>query len=77
MTDLGKTFSDPYGVAASPDGKYVYVADAGDKRVWERAPGGSWIVVDTFADPYGVAADATGHLYVVDPGSRNVWELTR
>ncbi|HTA37912.1 MAG TPA: hypothetical protein VK760_02490 [Candidatus Acidoferrales bacterium] len=76
-TDLGKTFADPYGIAASLDGGTVYVADAGDKNVWERTSDGSWSVVERFADPYGVAVDAAGVLYVADPGSKEVWKLTR
>jgi glucose/arabinose dehydrogenase len=34
-------------------------------------------VVDSFADPYGVAVARDGTLYVADPGSKNVWKLTR
>jgi DNA-binding beta-propeller fold protein YncE len=34
-TDLGKTFVDPYGIAASLDGRTVYVADPGSKEVWK------------------------------------------
>jgi len=71
-----RKFVDPYGVAASLDGRDVYVADAGDKRVWQRDPDGSWRVVGVFADPYGVAVDGAGVLYVADPGSKNVWKLT-
>jgi DNA-binding beta-propeller fold protein YncE len=74
---VGRAFVDPYGVAATLDGQYVYVADAGDKRVWEIAPDGTSSVVENFADPYGVAVDAAGDLYVADPGSKNVWKLTR
>ena len=66
-TDLGKTFVDPYGIAASLDGHTVYVADAGDKNVWERTADGVWSVVHQFADPYGVAVDAAGAVYVADP----------
>ncbi len=75
-TDLGKVFGDPYGIAASLDGSTVYVADAGDKCVWERLADGTWRVVERFADPYSVAVDASGTLYVADPGSKEVYKLT-
>jgi DNA-binding beta-propeller fold protein YncE len=69
-------FKDPYGIAVTRDGKYVYVADAGAKVVYQRDPSGNWSVVDAFADPYGVAVARDGTLYVADPGSKNVWKLT-
>lgn len=68
---------DPYGVAVTWDGQYCYVADAGAKKVYEKSPDGSWSEVGAFTDPYGVAVDAGGTVYVADPGSRNVWKLTR
>ncbi len=75
VTPLGD-FVDPYGIAVSPDGSKVYVADAGAKTVVEITSTGVRSVVDTFADPYGVAVDGSGTLYVADPGSKHVWKLT-
>jgi glucose/arabinose dehydrogenase len=46
-------------------------------RYHQRDLTGSWSVVDSFADPYGVAVARDGTLYVADPGSKNVWKLTR
>lgn len=73
---LGMTFVDPYGVAVTADGKDVYVADAGAKKVYWRAPDGIWSEIGAFADPYAVAVQADRTLYVADPGSRQVWRLT-
>jgi sugar lactone lactonase YvrE len=69
-------FVDPYGVAVSLDGQFIFVADAGGKSVWELRPNGSAHQIDTFADPYGVAVDSGGNVYVADPGSKHVWKLT-
>jgi DNA-binding beta-propeller fold protein YncE len=73
----GMHFVDPYGIAVTWDGQRCYVADAGAKKVYEKSPTGSWSEVGTFADPYGVAVDGAGTVYVADPGSKNVWKLTR
>jgi DNA-binding beta-propeller fold protein YncE len=75
IVQLGKTFSDPYGVAVDSRNDFVYVADAGDKRVWQGSPSG-WSVIGVFADPYGVAVDGAGNLYVADPGSKQVFKLS-
>jgi DNA-binding beta-propeller fold protein YncE len=70
-------FSDPYGVAVTPNGSAVYVADAGAKKVLQGTPDGStWTEIGTFGDPYGVAAAANGDVYVADAGSKDVWKLT-
>jgi len=74
--DLGMTFVDPYGIAVTPDGKYVYVADAGAKKVYQRSPDGVWTEIGAFADPYAVAVQADRTLFVADHGDRNVWRLT-
>lgn len=71
-------FRDPYGIAASPDGSTIYVADAGAKKVYQYTTGTGVVhEVHAFADPYGVAVDGSGNLYVADPGSKQVWKLTR
>lgn len=76
LIDLGMTFVDPYGIAVTPDGKYVYVADAGAKKVYQRSPDGVWTEIGAFADPYAVAVQADRTLFVADHGDRNVWKLT-
>jgi DNA-binding beta-propeller fold protein YncE len=74
--DLGMTFVDPYGIAVTPDGKYVYVADAGAKKVYQRSPDGVWTEIGAFADPYAVAVQADRTVYVADHGDRHVYKLT-
>jgi DNA-binding beta-propeller fold protein YncE len=75
--DLGMTFVDPCGIAVTPTGGYVYVADAGAKTVYELAPGRGWSAIGTFADPVGVAVSEDRTVWVAGRGSKNVWKLTR
>ena len=76
IIDLGGTFVDPYGIAETNDGQYVYVADAGAKKVYERAPDGTWTEIGAFVDPYSVTVQADRTVYVADHGDGNVYKLT-
>jgi alpha-galactosidase len=67
--------SDPSGVAATPNGKYVYVTDHGSKNVdvIDTATNAVVATVPVGAGPYGIAVTPDGkHAYVADNGSNNV-----
>lgn len=72
------SFSDPFGIAVSPDG-VLYVADAGSSRAVRRiTPDGrvTSIAPGTFETPSGIAVDASGALYVADTGSSSIVRLS-
>jgi DNA-binding beta-propeller fold protein YncE len=71
-----KRFEDAYGVAVTWDGKDVYVADAGAKKVWQYAANSGWSEIGTFSDPYAVTVDGAGTVYVADAGGKLVWKMT-
>src|SRR4051794_6158175 len=85
-TAFTASFSDPFGLAAGPDGS-IYVADAGDaQRVRRISPdgrvstiaGGGLGYADgvgtaaRFNTPSGIAATREGVLYVADPGNNTL-----
>lgn len=83
-------FSDPFGVAAGPDGT-IYIADAGDAhriraltpdgRVVTRAGGRRGFAdgaaaTATFDTPSGLAVDSGGTIYVADTGNNAIRRIT-
>ena len=66
-------FSDPFGIAAAPDGS-VYVADAGDAQAIRRlsADGIVSTISSGFSTPSGLAVGADGVLYVADTGNNAI-----
>jgi hypothetical protein len=67
-------FSDPFGIAAAPDGTLV-VAD-GD-RIRRMAPDGRVTTLATgFSTPSGVALAADGTVYVADTGNHAIRRVT-
>ncbi len=77
-------FNEPWGVAVSPDGKWVYVADTWNHRIVkftaEGRPIHSWGYPNfgQTSDPYGfwgprgLAVDQQGRVYVTDTGNKRV-----
>lgn len=81
-------FNQPYGVALSPDGRILYVADylnhairavdLGSKQVTTLAGSGRAGLTDgkgeaaQFNQPYNVKADATGRLFVPDQNNHAI-----
>jgi DNA-binding beta-propeller fold protein YncE len=60
-------FRSPESVAASPDGRTIYVADLGNSRIqWSRDGGATWAVFATSVRSHGIALDRDGNLYVSD-----------
>ncbi|MFH2103896.1 MAG: glycosyltransferase family 39 protein [Chloroflexota bacterium] len=76
------TFNEPWGVAVSPDNRYVYVADTWNHRVQkftiDGVPVTSWGYANygQTTDPYGfwgprgIAVDNLGRVYVTDTGNK-------
>lgn len=70
-------FSQPLGIAATPDGD-VYVADAGNNRVvhlrYNEDGGLTWLgtIGSGFKHPTDVAVDSKGGIYVADEGNNRV-----
>lgn len=71
-------FSDPFGIAAAPDGA-IYVADAGDAQAVRRlAPDGTVsTVAGGFDTPSAVAIGPQGSLYVADTGHNVIKRIDR
>ncbi|MQC26921.1 MAG: TIGR03663 family protein [Chloroflexi bacterium] len=76
------SFNEPWGVAVSPDGEFVYVADTWNHRIQKFTSGGryltSWGVFAQGSDPYSmygprdVAVDADGNVLVTDTGNKRI-----
>ncbi|MDH5606299.1 MAG: NHL repeat-containing protein, partial [Anaerolineae bacterium] len=76
------TFNEPWGLAVSPDGKYVYVADTWNHRVQKFTATGrfvsTWGYFDQSEDPYAmwgprdIATDAEGNVYVSNTGNKRI-----
>ncbi|MBW8010089.1 MAG: TIGR03663 family protein [Chloroflexi bacterium] len=76
------TFKEPWGVAVSPDGNYVYVADTWNNRIQkfnsqgvfltEWGTAGQGFGQDGFYGPRGIAVDNEGNVYVADTGNKRI-----
>jgi hypothetical protein len=71
-TGLGQ-FDSPESVVATADGRYIYVADAGNNRIqWSQNFGGTWAVFASNLVPKGLVLDRDGNLYVSDANDNRV-----
>lgn len=79
------TFCEPWAVAVSPDGKWVYVADTWNHRIQKLSSDGtpvtSWgtpnydpVSSGPFGlwGPRGIAVDSQGHVLVADTGNKRI-----
>ena len=77
------TFCQPWDVAVSPDGRWVYVADTWNHRILKFSPEGKLARVWGHAyygqddplglwGPRGIAVDALGRVYVSDTGNKRI-----
>ncbi|MGD8457718.1 MAG: TIGR03663 family protein [Anaerolineales bacterium] len=76
------TFNEPWGIAVSPDGNYIYVADTWNHRVQKFSSDGEFIKTWGFfgqtGDPFelwgprDVATDPDGNVYVSDTGNKRI-----
>jgi uncharacterized protein (TIGR03663 family) len=76
------TFNQPWDVALSPDGAYVYVADTWNHRVQKFTTDGEFVSMwgtfgqaetpDAFWGPRDVTVDAAGNVYVSDTGNKRI-----
>ncbi|MBN2385700.1 MAG: glycosyltransferase family 39 protein [Anaerolineales bacterium] len=75
-------FNEPWGVAVSPDGRWVYVADTWNHRIQQFSADGdfilAWGTLEQGNSPYGlygprgIAVDSQGRVYVADTGNKRV-----
>lgn len=78
----GGTFNEPWGVAVSPDGRFVYVADTWNHRIQKFTADGDfvtmWGVFGNVSDevslygPRDVVVAADGNVMVTDTGNKRV-----
>ena len=79
------TFCEPWGVAVSPDGQFVYVADTWNHRIQKFSASGEPIKAwgtpnyDPASSgpfglwgPRGIVVDAQGHVLVADTGNKRI-----
>ncbi|MDH5505751.1 MAG: TIGR03663 family protein [Anaerolineae bacterium] len=75
--------NEPWGVAISPDGNYVYVADTWNHRIQKFTANGTFITMwgineqggtspYGFWGPRGIAVDQAGNVYITDTGNKRV-----
>lgn len=76
-------FNEPWDLAVSPDGKWVYVADTWNHRIQKFSANGAPITTwgiplygqgDPlgFWGPRGIAVDSFGHVFVTDTGNKRI-----
>lgn len=78
----GGSFNEPWGVAVSPDGRYVYVADTWNHRIQKFTTNGRFLASwGTFGQddqpfsmwgPRDVAVDNDGNVLVMDTGNKRI-----
>jgi predicted membrane-bound mannosyltransferase/sugar lactone lactonase YvrE len=78
----GGSFSEPWGVAVSPDGRFVYVADTWNHRIQKFTANGTFVTVwGIFANdnqpmslygPRDVVVAADGNVLVTDTGNKRI-----
>jgi uncharacterized protein (TIGR03663 family) len=79
------TFNQPWAVAVSPDGKFVYVADTWNHRIQKFTSSGTPLAMwgtplydPTTNNPFGIwgprgiAVDAQGRVFVADTGNKRI-----
>jgi predicted membrane-bound mannosyltransferase/DNA-binding beta-propeller fold protein YncE len=79
------TFCEPWGVAVSPDGQWIYVADTWNHRIQKFSASGTPIKAwgtpnyDPVSSgpfglwgPRGIAVDSLGHVLVADTGNKRI-----
>ena len=76
------TFNQPWDVALSPDGAFVYVADTWNHRIQKFTAEGDFVSMwgvfgqaetpDAFWGPRSVEVDANGNVFVIDTGNKRV-----
>jgi len=79
------TFNQPWAVAVSPDGEFVYVADTWNHRIQKFTASGLPLIMwgtplyDPTTDgpfgiwgPRGIAVDARGRVFVADTGNKRI-----
>ena len=79
------TFNQPWAVAVSPDGEFIYVADTWNHRIQKFTPNGTPLAMwgtslydPTKNDPFGIwgprgiAIDVQGRVYVADTGNKRI-----
>lgn len=60
-------FNSPEAVVASGDGRKIYVADTGNRRIqWSQDGGVTWAIFATSVVPQGLALDRDGNIYASD-----------
>lgn len=81
-TKPGGTFNEPWGVAVSPDGRFVYVADTWNHRIQKFTADGAFITMwggfgdqggaDLFYGPRDLVVDGDGNILVTDTGNKRI-----
>jgi predicted membrane-bound mannosyltransferase/DNA-binding beta-propeller fold protein YncE len=77
------TFCQPWDIAVSPDGRWVYVADTWNHRIMKFTADGTLVKAWAHAyygqddptgiwGPRGIAVDAQGRVYVSDTGNKRI-----
>ena len=79
------TFNQPWALAVSPDGKYIYVADTWNHRIQKFTADGTPVKMwgtplydPTNNNPYGmwgprgIAVDSQGRVFVADTGNKRI-----
>ncbi|NUM46392.1 MAG: SMP-30/gluconolactonase/LRE family protein, partial [Anaerolineales bacterium] len=80
------TMNQPWDVALSPDGKFLYVADTWNHRIQKYTVEGEFVTMwgvfgqaetpDAFWGPRDVTVDANGNVYVTDTGNKRIVVFT-